>query len=59
MDNQRKTWTDHGGELIALPPDEQAEMMKRMSTIAEDVGARRPAIKEMYEQLRAAVQRNP
>lgn len=59
MDNQRKTWTEHGGELAQLPPDEQAEMMKRMSTIADDVGARRPAIKEMYDQLKAAVARNP
>ncbi|HZT50373.1 MAG TPA: TRAP transporter substrate-binding protein [Stellaceae bacterium] len=58
MANQRKTWLEHG-ELFQLPPDEQAEMMKRMSTIAEDVGKRRPAIKEMYDQLKAAVQRNP
>ena len=55
---QRKGWTDHGGELISLPADEQAEMMRRMSTIAEDVGKSRPAIKEMYEQLRAALERN-
>ena len=59
MANQRKTWLEHGGELAQLPPDEQAEMMKRMSTIADDVGARRPAIKEMYDQLKAAVKRNP
>jgi TRAP-type C4-dicarboxylate transport system substrate-binding protein len=55
---QRKTWLEHG-ELTQLPPDEQAEMMKRMSTIADDVGKRRPAIKEMFDQLKAAVQRNP
>ena len=24
---QRKAWTDAGGELISLPRDEQAEMM--------------------------------
>ena len=59
MAKQRQTWLDHGGELAQLPPDEQAEMMKRMASIAEDVGQRRPAIKEMYEQLRAAVQRYP
>ncbi len=57
--NQRKTWTDHGGELIQLPPAEEAELMRRMSTIAVDVGAKRPAIKEMYDQLSAAVKRNP
>jgi TRAP-type C4-dicarboxylate transport system substrate-binding protein len=26
--NARKRWTDAGGELISLPPDEQASMMK-------------------------------
>ncbi len=57
--DQRKTWTDHGGELIQLPPADEAELMKRMSTIADDVGAKRPAIKEMYDQLSAAVKRNP
>jgi C4-dicarboxylate-binding protein DctP len=56
---QRKTWLEHGGELNQLPPAEEAELMKRMSTIADDVGTRRPAIKEMYDQLKAAVQRNP
>jgi TRAP-type C4-dicarboxylate transport system substrate-binding protein len=59
MANQRKAWTSHGGELIELPPADKAELMKRMSTIAEDVGKRRPAIREMYEELKAAVKRNP
>ena len=57
IETQRKVWTDHGGELISLPPDEQAELMKRMAPIAEDVGKTRPAIKQMYEQLLAAVKR--
>jgi TRAP-type C4-dicarboxylate transport system substrate-binding protein len=59
MANQKKTWTSHGGELIALPPADEAELMKRMSTIADDVGERRPAIREMYQDLKAAVKRNP
>src|SRR5581483_9583646 len=59
MANQKKEWTSHGGELIALPPEDQAELMKRMSRIADDVGKRRPAIGEMYESLKAAVKRNP
>jgi TRAP-type transport system periplasmic protein len=54
---ERQVWTDHGGELISLPADEQAEMMARMSTIAADVGKTRPAIKQMYELLLAAVKR--
>jgi TRAP-type C4-dicarboxylate transport system substrate-binding protein len=57
IETQRKAWVEHGGELISLPPDEQAEMMKRMSTIADDVGQTRPAIKEMYDLLKAAFKR--
>ena len=56
IEAQRKIWSEHG-ELISLPPDDQAEMMKRMSTIADDVGKKRPAIKEMYDQLKAALKR--
>ncbi len=59
MANQKKAWTSHGGELIELPPADEAELMKRMSTIAEDVAKRRPAIREMSEELKAAVKRNP
>ena len=55
----KKTWTSQPGGLIALPAEDQAELMKRMSTIAEDVGKRRPAIQEMYDKLKAAVKRNP
>jgi TRAP-type transport system periplasmic protein len=57
MDEQAKVWTDHGGQLVNLPVDEEAELMKRMSTIADDVGQTRPAIKEMYDLLKAAVKR--
>jgi TRAP-type C4-dicarboxylate transport system substrate-binding protein len=58
LDASRKEWMAHGGVLNSLPPDEQAEMMRRMSTIAEDVGKKRPAILEMYRMLKAAVQRS-
>lgn len=55
---QRKVWMAHGGELHSLPPDEQAELMRRMSTIAEDVGKTRPAIRDMYQLLKEAVKRS-
>ncbi|HUB94923.1 MAG TPA: TRAP transporter substrate-binding protein DctP, partial [Stellaceae bacterium] len=58
MKDEAKVWTDHGGELIDLPPDEEAELMRRMSTIADDVGKSRPAILDMYNLLKAAVKRN-
>ena len=33
----RKGWTAIGGELISLPADEQAEMMKTFSSVGADV----------------------
>ena len=32
VEKARKGWTDQGGELISLPPDEQADMMKTLSS---------------------------
>jgi TRAP-type C4-dicarboxylate transport system substrate-binding protein len=57
IEEQRKTWTDHGGELISLPPAEQAEMMKRLSTVGEDMTKDKPASRQLYELLLAAVMR--
>ena len=33
--SQRKVWTDKGGELIALPAADKAEMMARLASIGE------------------------
>jgi TRAP-type C4-dicarboxylate transport system substrate-binding protein len=57
IDLQRKTWVDKGGELISLPPDEQAEMMKNLSTVGADLTKSKPAQRDMYEALVAAVNR--
>ncbi len=54
---QRKVWTENGGELIHLPPAEQAEMMRRLSTVGEDLTKDKPASHAMYELLLAAVKR--
>jgi TRAP-type C4-dicarboxylate transport system substrate-binding protein len=45
----RKGWTDGGGELISLPPDEQASMVKTLETVGDDVSKTKPAIREAYE----------
>jgi TRAP-type C4-dicarboxylate transport system substrate-binding protein len=57
IDQQRKTWVEKGGEIISLPPDEQAAMMKNLSSVGEDVTKSHPAQHEMYEALVAAVSR--
>src|ERR1700733_14493059 len=44
----RKGWTDSGGELISLPPDEQAQMMKTFSSVGADVSKTKPLLNEAY-----------
>jgi len=46
---QRKAWTDGGGELIGLPPAEQAEMMRTLSSVGDDVSKSKPAVREAYQ----------
>ncbi len=45
----RKLWIEKGGELITLPPADQAEMMKRLSTVGDEVVASQPGVKEVYD----------
>jgi TRAP-type transport system periplasmic protein len=53
----RKGWTDSGGELITLPPDEQASMMQTLSRVGADVSRSRPALSEAYQVVTDAAQR--
>jgi TRAP-type C4-dicarboxylate transport system substrate-binding protein len=53
-----KTWTDNGGELINLPADEQAEMLKMLSSVGDDVSKEKPALAEAYKIVSDAAQRN-
>ena len=45
----RQTWTEKGGELIKLSPADQAEIMKRLSTVGDEVVASQPRVKEVYD----------
>jgi TRAP-type C4-dicarboxylate transport system substrate-binding protein len=53
----RKAWTDNGGELIKLPPDEQAKMMATLGTVGEDVSKSNPSLHEAYEIVTEAAKR--
>jgi TRAP-type C4-dicarboxylate transport system substrate-binding protein len=53
-----KTWTDNGGELINLPTDEQAEMLKTMSGAVTTVSKDKPALAEAYKIVTDAAQRS-
>jgi TRAP-type transport system periplasmic protein len=55
--DQKKQWLSQGGELIELPPDEQAAMLKTLSTVAEDVSKSKPDVHEAYETALAAAAR--
>jgi TRAP-type C4-dicarboxylate transport system substrate-binding protein len=45
----RKGWTDTGGELISLPADEQADMMKPFLAADAEVAKAKPALDEAYQ----------
>jgi TRAP-type transport system periplasmic protein len=57
VDQGRKTWQEKGGELIYLPADEQAQMMKTLSTVGADVAKTKPRLQEAYQLVTAAAQR--
>jgi len=54
---QRKAWTAAGGELISLPRDEQAQMMKTLSSVGDDVSKNKPGVREAYEVVADAAKR--
>jgi TRAP-type transport system periplasmic protein len=43
-----KGWLDQGGELISLPGDEHASMMKTLGSVGDDVSKTKPALREAY-----------
>ena len=50
-------WTSSGGELINLPPDEQAAMMKTLSSVGADVSKANPQLTDAYNVIIEAAQR--
>ena len=42
-------WNAGGGELISLPPDEHATMMKTLSTVGADVSKSKPQLAAAYK----------
>jgi TRAP-type transport system periplasmic protein len=52
-----KGWVASGGELIDLPPDEQASMLKTMASVAADVSKTKPTLSAAYQIVAEAAQR--
>jgi C4-dicarboxylate-binding protein DctP len=43
------SFTANGGELITLPPDEQAQMLKTVASVGADVSSKNPALAAAYK----------
>ncbi len=52
----RRTWAEHG-ELISLPANEQAEMMKMLIAVGADVAKRKPELEHAYDVFAAVAAR--
>jgi TRAP-type transport system periplasmic protein len=50
-------WTNAGGELVDLPADEHAEMLKILASVGADVAKAKPNVQAAYELVTAAAQR--
>jgi TRAP-type transport system periplasmic protein len=48
-ENSRKIWTDSGGELISLPPDEQSSLIKLLASVGADVSKEKPRLNDAYQ----------
>ena len=57
VNKARKGWTDTGGELISLPSEQQAEMMKTFSSVGADVSKAKPPLNDAYKIVTEAAQR--
>jgi TRAP-type transport system periplasmic protein len=57
VNKARKTWVEKGGELINLPADEQASMMKTFSTVGADVAKSKPSVEAAYQIVSEAAAR--
>jgi len=55
--DQRQAWVAQGGELISLPPGEQADLMKTLASVGEDVSQSKPALHDAYEIVTDAAKR--
>jgi TRAP-type transport system periplasmic protein len=56
FEKARSDWKAGGGELINLPPDEQASMMKTLASVGADVSSTKPQLSEAYKTVTAAAQ---
>jgi TRAP-type C4-dicarboxylate transport system substrate-binding protein len=56
FNKSRQTWLEHG-ELISLPADEQADLMKSLAAVGAEVAKRKPKLEQAYDVFAAAAKR--
>jgi TRAP-type transport system periplasmic protein len=56
-ENSRKVWTDTGGELISLPPEEQSALLKLLASVGADVSKEKPLLSAAYKIVSEAAAR--
>jgi hypothetical protein len=57
VDKARKGWTDGGGELIKLPADEQASLMKTSLDAGAEISKAKPELEAAYKIVTEAAAR--
>jgi TRAP-type C4-dicarboxylate transport system substrate-binding protein len=57
-DDARKAWVAGGGELISLPADEQASLLKIVAGVGDEVSATKPQLGAAYQIVTEAAQRS-
>lgn len=55
---QRKAWVDKGGEVIALPAADKAEMMAKLASVGDDIVKTKPDLKPLWDQMVATAKRS-
>jgi TRAP-type C4-dicarboxylate transport system substrate-binding protein len=55
---QRKVWTDTGGELIALPDADKADILAKLATVGDDIVKTKPVLQPMWNQMIATAKRS-
>jgi TRAP-type C4-dicarboxylate transport system substrate-binding protein len=56
-ESARKAWVEGGGELIGLPPDEQAALLKIVASVGDEVSNAKPQLGAAYRTVTEAAQR--
>jgi len=56
-DKARKAWVDGGGELIALPAEEQSTLLRTLASVGAEVSKTKPELNAAYQIVTDAAQR--